>query len=305
MNRTLTLTLVAAVGLSASTVAAGPLVVGMHGELPCEGSDVDAALKVRQSLGEQLRGELGVSVSGESDGVHIVVGGRTRVVVVGDARGADAARLIAVTILDLASEPLEPPLAAEKNKTVALPAPIQRDEDEALMARWSLGLFTSVGTRDTGDLALQVSHAISSTIAITASVGVESAETASLPDSSSPSGTSSLSVAQRWLPIRFGAAWRFAALGQQWQTHVAALAVVSSASADVQGTTNTGVVFGATAALMWMPLAGRTGAFDFSVGAGVDGLATARDYHVNEMSVATTDRVSLWLGVGAAWRVGS
>ena len=218
MIRTRTLTIVAAAGLSASNAAAGPLVVGTRGNLTCEPSDIDAALKVRQSLGGGPRGKVDVAIDGQNDGVHIRVGERTRVVAIGDAHGADAARLIAVAILDLADAPLEPPLAAVKEKTmVSLPAPIPRDEDRARMPPWSLGLFTSVGTRDTGDVALQMSHAISRAVAITASVGIESSEIASLPDSNSPSGANQLSVAQRWMPIRVGAAWRFAALGQQFE----------------------------------------------------------------------------------------
>jgi hypothetical protein len=113
-------------------------------------------------------------------------------------------------------------------------------------------------------------------------------------------------LALRVFPLRAGLAWRGPGghLGRP-ELRVGAIALVERAS-STRATTE--AVIGGGTAIGWaVPLAGDGAELGvtITIGAGVDGFATARDYRVDGVTVVTSDRLAWWAGVGASgelWR---
>lgn len=77
------------------------LVVELHGELPFERAELDAALVPRLGDARTVAYIILVQVQPSASGVIVRVGGRERTVPLGERAGPDAARVVALMVLDL------------------------------------------------------------------------------------------------------------------------------------------------------------------------------------------------------------
>src|SRR5690606_33152851 len=77
------------------------LVVELHGELPFDRAELDAALVPRLGDVRTVAYIILVQVQPGASGVIVRVGGRERAVPLGERAGPDAARVVALMVLDL------------------------------------------------------------------------------------------------------------------------------------------------------------------------------------------------------------
>jgi len=275
-----------------------PLAVHTRGELPFSTAELDAALVLRTQLADASSPvPVDAQVTGERDDVIVAVTGRTRRVALGGQHGADAARLVAFALLDLAGDQLDPPAAPERTQEpertddlALVPPPPHattttrfepRMIERAAAPAWSLGLVAAGGTRN--ELALELGVRLAGPIRIVGSGGAGLSITNTVMTTT---------ITRRALPLRLSLAWRRGA----FEARAGAVALIEQASAD---RAQTDVIVGGGGAVVWSPV--RFERFAGFVGAGLDGFATAIDYRVAGQPIATTERIGWWGGVGVAW----
>jgi hypothetical protein len=288
-----------AIALGLSRVASGePLAIRTTGPLPFTVAELETALALRASSGvatSEAGPQIVAQVSSVDSRVLVSVGGRLREVALDGQGGADAARLVAFAILDLAGDQLDPPAAAEP-AIVATEAPIFNQPlvfHDRYEPRWTLGVWGTAGSQLGATLGGAVELGLPVAGALRATVSVGSGERTLL-------GTATL----RTIPLRVGLAWRRIALPLgALEVRADALGVIADASAM---RSDTSLVLGGGAALVWAVQASRSmrgWGVTLLIGGGVDGFATARDYRVDGVPIAATDRVAAWAGVGLAGEV--
>lgn len=301
----------AAAVIGSAAAPADPLAVRVSGSVPFTSNELESALALRAELATpEAARPLVASVDGDGPRVRIAVTGRERVMDLADEDGADAARLVAFAILDLAGDQLDPPAGEARVASLAI-APANDGENpfaphddggraaprpDAHRPRWSAAVWGAAGTRR--EAMVEFGVPIAGRYRAFVGGGIALRETTTV-------GAASVSV--RAAPVRLGVAWRgpTGRLGGP-ELRLGAIGVIDSASAD---RSSTDVLFGGGAAVLWaMPLP-----FDFAprrgvsvlAGGGVDGFVTARDYRVDGAQVATTDRVAWWAGLAISaevWR---
>jgi hypothetical protein len=280
----------------ADSAIADPLAVRVAGPLPFTPQELDAALAVRVAIAAPgAARRLDAAVTSDGAVVTVTVTDRARAVSLDGERGADAARLVAFAILDLAADQLDPPSAARAD--AAAPAIVRavdvapRAQIDARAPRAGVLVWGRAGTRLAGELELAI--AIAGDFRAIASGGATTSD-------------ATMGVTTRAFPLRAGAAWRAVPLA------VGALELRATADAVIEQATaarsNTSTIVGGGAAVAWaIPIArarSRRGAVAL-VGAGFDAFATANDYRVNGALATTTPRAAWWAGValgGEMWR---
>jgi len=299
-------------GLGDGLAAADPVEVRITGSVPFTSTELESALALRATLATPGDAHPVVaSIEGDGPRVRLEVTGRQRIVQLDAQGGADAARLVAFAILDLASDQLDPPAAPDRERIASFAPPAQDAEDPIgrvdrgdlqrgpqppqHLPRWSAGVWVVTGTRQ--ELVAELGIPVRGPVHATASVGVARRE------STTRSGAT---VDIRAVPARLGVAWRTSAgrLGSV-EARLSAIGLFHRASADRSATD---VVFGAGAALVWatpIPPSARHRGLVVLAGGGVDGFMTAREFRVSGTPVATTNRVAWWAGLalaGELWR---
>ena len=269
------LTLAAVLALPGA-VHGEPVAVHTTGALPFSSAELDAALALRSPGGRAARSarQLEAGVAAVGDSVRVEVAGRERTVALEGQQGADAARIVAFAILDLAGDQLDPPASLD----VAAVAPTPRPRGRT--GAWSLAAWGVAGSRSEAMLELGLPLTRRTRIVGAAGLGLATQTT-----------VMARSVTVRAAPIRLGVAVRIPTT--PLELRAGALVLVERASAD-RSATNAGL--GAGGALVGrMPIASRIA---LVAGAGADGFATAFDYQVDRRSVATTSRLAWWVGGG-------
>jgi hypothetical protein len=258
-----------------------PLAIHTTGTLPFSTAELEAALALRAQLATtQSPRRIEAEVSTQGTAVRVAIIGRARTVALEGVQGAEAARLVAFAILDLAGDQLDPPAAAAAPESPTAPAsvavhaiPAVREDDPA----WTAGVWGVGGPRD--EVTLELGVRLHGPVRAIASAG------AGL-------GITTGSVERRGFPARLGIAWRHGA----FEARATAVAVIERASAE---RTSTDAIVGGGAGVAWIPA--HVGAAALLVGAGADAFATAIDYRVAGMPVVTTERFGWWAGLGIAW----
>ena len=271
---------------TASRLAHGdPLAIETSGPLPFTTAELETALAVRTQLADQdAPRRLSAHVVGDGSTVRIELSGHTRSVALDGQHGAEAARLVAVAILDLAGDQLDPPDALTPPPQPApaiVRAPASPVPDAEVAMPWSLGIWAVSGTRTEASVELGVRIHGPLRAFAAGGAGLEQTATAM-----------SLTVSRRTFPVRAGIAWQRGS----FEARVTAIAVVESASAERSATD---VIAGAGLSIVWRPA--RIGDVSLLVGAGADGFASSIDYRVHDMPIVSTDRVAGWAGLGLAW----
>ena len=279
MPRKRSLGLLLAVLAGASTAAADPLAITMTGELPFSHDQLAAALSARVKLATVANARrIEAHITGDASEVRIAVGGRTRAVALAGASGADAARLVAFSILDVAGDQLDPPRGtadappAIREVSPATPSPGGEP--------WTCALWAIAGTHDAG--ALEVAVPVAGRVRIVGSAGVALATT---------DRAMGREAEIRSFPARLEVATRLGAL----ELRAGAVATVERAAAarsslDVLAGAGGGVVYR-------IPL---TGGFALLAGGGGDVFANRLEYRVGGVPVATTGRLAWWAGAALA-----
>jgi len=306
-NRNSCLAAIVACAIS-SPVGAEPLTVKTSGDLAFSAVELDAALALRVSFAGNRSGRsIEATVSSDAGTIHIAVLGRERSLSLDGQRGVDAARLVAFAILELAGDQLDPAvLPPAMLPAVVPPAPPRaaREPEDGVVVetaaidhapRASIAVWGIGGSRTESALELGVALAGDARAIVVGG--------ASMRDTT---GAAPAAISTRSFPIRVGLAWRGPTLWLgQLELRATAIALLEHASAVV---TRTDAIYGGGAAVAWaVPL------YDYDshrgatmlVGAGVDGFATALDYRVDTMPVATTAHVTWWGGLAIAaelWR---
>jgi hypothetical protein len=292
VSRTPILGLVLAVGLAGRIAGADPLAVRTSGTLPFTQGELEAALALRADLAtSDTSTRLVATVSGDSTTAHIAVIGREREVALDHQVGVDAARVVALAVLDLAADQLDPPALAP----LVPPAPIVRERAPVATpiaprgeSTWGLGVWGVAGTQLGSPLAgvVELAAPIATDLRATLSVGVP------------PRSVLGADAHVRVIPLRLAAAWRAVALplgALELRAGATAAVIATSASRS-----DTSTIFGGGGAVVWrLPIGAHTGPTIFA-GGGVDAFASARDYRVAGMPIGTTDRIAVWAGVGVA-----
>jgi hypothetical protein len=275
--------------------------VKTEGDLPFAASELDAQLSARTVIDGSR--SIVATVTGDGATIHVVVLGRVRDVALEGERGVDAARLVAFAIFDLAGTELDPPDAPH----VTAPPPMRHvDAPLAHVAtivaapvrdhtpRATLGVWGRGGSRTEGELELGVAVAgpIRALLAAGASTQTQ------LPVVAATALTTS--AVFRTYPVRAGFAWRGPDLWLgQLEARATAILLVETASAQLA---RTDTIYGGGAAIAWAaPLfEGEPGGATLTIGAGLDGFATANEYRFGTMSIETTPRLAWWAGLGIA-----
>jgi len=272
-------------------VRADPLAVRTSGALPFSTSELESALSLRAQLAtERSARRLEAAVSSDGAGVRIELQGRERRIALDGQHGAEAARLVAFAILDLAGDQLDPPDAppaprearsidrAARSSIDGVARPVTR-RDPA----WAMTIWGAVGSRSEATLELGV--AVRGPLRVTLAGGAGPRTTTTVMDRS---------VTLRTVPVRAGLAWRAHTPIGPVDLRASALALIADAKADRSATD---IVGGGGVAATWVvPIGG----FAVLVGGGADGFANARDYRVGGIPVVATDRIAWWAGVGIA-----
>lgn len=299
-------------GLAAAVIgiapaAAAPLAVRVTGSVPFTSTQLESALALRAELATpDAARPVVASVDGDGPHVRIAVTGRERVMDLDDEGGADAARLVAFAIIDLAGDQLDPPAGGPRVAALDVPAsdgenPFARDDGGSAprargrAPRWSGAVWGIGGTRT--ELVAELGVPIAGSVRAIVASGYARPE-------AHANGAASITIDA--VPVRLGVAWRgpTGGLGGP-ELRLGAIAVIDRATAD---RTTTDVVLGGGAAAMWavrLPLGdGHRGA-TVLLGGGVDGFATQRAYRVDGTPVASTARVAWWAGLAISaevWR---
>jgi hypothetical protein len=277
---------------AASRAAFGdPLEIETRGELPFSTAELEAALALRTDLatpGSTSRIQTRVVADGPE--IQIDLAGRTRRIGLDGARGAEAARLVAFAIIDVAGEYLDPPRGRSPVRVAASQAPIAelavsaaapRGRDEL---RWSIAVWAAAGTHRAATVELEVGlrdrlHAIA-------------AAGATLP---ATSGTGDMQVTTSALPFRVGLGWRIAGV------ELRAMAALQIDRARAQRS-STDVQLGGGASLTYVaPLS--LGGVHPCIGAGLDVFSSSIAYRVQGAPVASAERLAYWAGLGLAFEV--
>jgi hypothetical protein len=262
---------------TARATTAEPLAISTTGALPFSQAELEAAVALRARVAAH---GLEAHVAGDGETVHVAVADRARVVTLAGERGADAARLVAFAILDVAGDQLDPPPApTSTDERVDALVPPPTPAARAAGAPWSVALWAMTGTHSGG--ALELAAALSRHVRVVGSGG------ASLGETRGP-------LAVRAFPVHAGIAGRWG----QLELRAGAAAMVMHASAA--RSSPDAIVGGGAAALWVQPIAAG---FALYAGAGADGFATALDYHVGGTAVAATDRAVWWAGAALAREV--
>ena len=281
---------------AASRAAFGdPLEVQTRGELPFSTAELEAALALRTDLatpGSTSRIHTNVVAAGAE--IQIDLAGRTRRIGLDGARGAEAARLVAFAIIDVAGEYLDPPRGRSPVKVAAALSPPTAElavsatdhrppvRDEL---RWSLAVWAATGTRRAATVELEIGlrgrlHAIA-------------AAGATLP---ATSGTGAMEVTTSAFPFRVGLGWRIAGI------ELRALAALQIDRARAQRS-STDVQLGGGASLTYVAPVSLGGVHP-CIGAGLDVFSSSIAYRVQGAPVTSAERLAYWAGLGLAFEVG-
>jgi hypothetical protein len=261
----------------AAPAEADPLAVATSGELPFSQAELEAALAVRVGLaGPNAGRRIDARVTGDAHHIEITVAGRARTVALDGERGADAARLVAFSILDVAGDQLDPPAGRRDQPLEPTVEPTPATVDPP----WTFALWGIAGTYSAGTLEIAIPLADRFRLVSTGGVGLANNEHAMTRE-----------VALRAFPVRVGLAAR---LGRV-ELRAGAVGVVEHASA---ARSSLDAIAGAGAGVVFVQPLGH--GFAVLAGGGGDAFANALDYHVDGVHVATTDRFAWWAGAAIA-----
>ena len=258
--------------------------VSCQGALPFDRETLQRAVDLRVPLLRLPKGPRATraEVLGRDAGEAIImVGGSSRTVSLRGLSGKDAARIVALLVLDLASNLRESNVPAEPKPPAVAPAPSDRVA-VSLSPRLAVGAREwSASFEPTVDLAVKVSRLF----LVFAEAG--------FTWTAAGDGDRKLTLMQ--IPVRAGAGLRY-----RWFEARASVALrpylVSGAGDD------SGVVVGGG-----LGLSLRTRLTRWLVGhasAGVDILSRRKEFRVNGDTVMTTSWAVPWVGVGAGWQGG-
>jgi hypothetical protein len=273
--------------LLAVTGLTQPIRLRIEGEVPFSPVELANAIAVRLPLADD-----GVEVvvrPGAPGTVQVAAWGKTRDIEVGDAKGAQAARRVALAILDLVTPEVEPPTLAP---LVERPS---RPSSEA--PPFELGLVPTIGggtnlQEVTIGGALDTSFRLAGPLRACASVGF-AADTA-LPT------IGNVTLSLQAIPVRVGLAWRGGGSSFELRLLAVAMPYFVDASAATMSVSHTGVTAGVGAALRYaMPLSPL---FDLAALIGFDGFATRDDLRVHGVPAVATERMAFWVGIGWFWK---
>lgn len=280
---------------AASRVAFGdPLEVQTRGDLPFSTAELEAALALRTALATPAStSRIQTRVVAEGGEIQIDLAGRTRRIGLDGARGAEAARLVAFAIIDVAGEYLDPPRGRPPVRIAALPRPpaaaltttfaadLPHGRDEL---RWSLAVWGAAGTRRAASVELEVG--------VRGRLNAIAAAGATLPTTS---GTGDMQVTTSALPFRLGVGWRMAGL------ELRAVAALQVDRARAQRS-STEVQVGGGASLIYVAQISLGGVHP-CVGAGLDVFSSSIGYRVQGAPITSAERLAYWAGLGLAFEV--
>ena len=290
-------------GAISRTAHGNPLAVQTTGTLPFSIDELDAALVLRTTLSEPHAAHaahaahaIDARVIGDGTTITITVSGRTRRVELDDQRGADAARLVAFELLDLAGDQLDPPAGRavepplEAPGEAAAPALEAHDRLDHLAPTttgdapaWSAALLATGGTRQ--EVSLELGRRLHGPLRAVVSGGVGLASSTTVMTDT---------VIRRAFPIRLALGWRHGSL----EARAGAIVMIERASAD---RSTTELIAGGGGSLLWSPI--RAHGIAATIAVGGDGFAQTIDYRVGGRPVVTTDRFAWWGGLGLAWEL--
>jgi len=263
--------------LPAPIVVAATLAAGASASVDVAGDAPFSHGELEDALGLRLAGVHRVAIAVDRDDVAVVtVDGRSRTVYLGDRRGAEAARLVALVAAGL---------------TIDAPAPIDAPAAPAPRAptprRPTLAVSGLVGSAD-GALAPGIGAEVASAGALGWVVAVGAAR-----HDAAPAAAGAVSVYR--VPIRLAVAAR---QGVAEVSGGAVLAVVvarggSGDQAIIPGLSLTGGVA--------LPI---TPTWAITARVGVDAMAARRVYRWDGATVADTGRLLPWLALGLRWEIG-
>jgi hypothetical protein len=264
----------------ASAASADPLAITTSGELPFSHDELATALSARVQLATAASSRhIEARVSGDAREVRIEMGDRTRAVALAGEHGADAARLIAMSILDVAGDQLDPPggtaEAPLEARAVVAPAAVARPGEP-----WTVALWATAGSQQLA--ALELDAPVAGRVRVLGSVGAGLATT---------TGTMSRTIDVRAFPARLELATRV----QGFELRAGAVAMIEHASA---ARSSTDALAGGGAGVVYrLPIAGGVALL---AGGGAAVLANAIEYRVGGVTVSTTDRFAWWAGAALA-----
>ncbi len=217
-----------------------------------------------------------VRAAGAGD-AEIRINGKTRVVRLDGKTGSQAARRLALAIVDLALAEAQPP---------ALPPPPPRDEPRAVLTVWPTVGVGNSGTQVWASGRVGASVRLWHFLRATVAVGYGGGPSASIDG---------VDVNLQTLPLRVGLAGR----PPYFPVEVRLDAVVEPYWARAAGSVRaSGAVGGAgVAALFHLPRHKRVQAV---VATGLDVFASQVELTVHGQSALSTERVIVWAGVGLA-----
>jgi hypothetical protein len=273
------LTLALAAG--ATSTAADPLAITTSGDLPFSHGELATALGARVGLADTTSvRRIEARITGDAQHVQIDVAGQTRTVALVNERGADAARLVAFAILDVAGAQLDPPDHAPSEPPPLEASAIAPPPPSATSEPWTFAMWGIGGTREFA--ALEIDAPIASRIRVVGSAGASLTATSSVMQRA---------VDVRSFPARLGAAVRFGAI----ELRAGAIATIEEASAARSSVD--GLVGGGLGAVYVVPIARG---FAVMAGGGGDAFANAVQYRVGGAPITTSDRIAWWIGAAVA-----
>ncbi len=280
---------------AASRAALGdPLEIQTRGELPFSTAELEAALALRTDLATPAStSRIQTRVVAEGAEIQIELAGRTRRIGLDGARGAEAARLVAFAIIDVAGEYLDPPRVRPPVRVAALPSPPVAELTVSSAAdrphgrddlRWSLAVWGAAGTRRAASVELEVG--------LRGRLNAIAAAGAGLPTAA---GTGDMQVTTSTFPFRLGLGLRIAGL----ELRVMAALQVDRARAQ---RSSTDVQIGGGASLTYVAPFSLGGVHP-CVGAGLDVFSSSIVYRVQGAPVTSAERLAYWAGFGLAFEV--
>lgn len=255
-------------------------------DTPFSSEELEAALRLR--LGADHR----VEVTSEADTIRITVDGTTRSIVLGEERGVEAARVVALVAAAIALDGAEQRVAAARPRV----APVEAGElDEVAVprrarpARWSLG---ATMTPAVGELARNAGGVLVGYDRRVAGVRGFASAGASMTMAELPPPAPAVRTIE--FPLRVGA-W----LGDRVAVGAAALAVPYNTTG---GAGDRSVLFGAgVMARARVVIGDGVGVVGY---AGLDAMASTVEYRWEETAVLASARLRPWIAIGVTWEGG-
>jgi hypothetical protein len=281
--------------------AAAPIRLIVLGALPFTEGELVDAVAIRLPLDAEAKRTVSVRPAGE-DAVSIEVESKRRVIVLLGDRGAQAARRVALAILDLALDAADlPPLGPESRlkpaptTSVAVTNPALHIEPSHWTARARIAALGGASRAAATDATINVSGIIDGSIALAESLrlGFGAGYTRGTRTS-----IDAFALSLDSFPLRAGLSYVLPTP----QIEIRASGIVTPYAVSAGPASTSGANAGAELALLYFqPISDD---LDAAAAIGVDGYATRDEFHVHGKSAFATERVAVWAAIGVAWEIG-